>query len=221
VRAGYGTGCGQGSRPSQGPVGFVELLGVEAQIEPEFFKSLPAQPHLQPTRIVLQDFGLDAPLGRKLLQFVAGIQHSSRSGSLREAGNRPELQACESSCSLHLHYSTATCGSEADAVSWDERVCPSCAAQHRVTPWIGPEQPVVGVSRRLRVCNRDEYLRGGSVERHPECADCPSIDAWRASAQLAVQNGTTVPPKPAPQQDCPVTFGNSDIFGGSYPDPPP
>ena len=50
-------------------------------------------------------------------------------------------------------------------------------------------------------------------------ADCPSIDAWRASAQLAVQNGTTVPPKPAPQQDCPVTFGNSDIFGGSYPDP--
>ncbi len=52
-------------------------------------------------------------------------------------------------------------------------------------------------------------------------ADCPAIDAWRAAAQLAIENGTTVPTKPAPQQDCPSTFGNSDIFGGSYPDPTP
>ena len=50
--------------------------------------------------------------------------------------------------------------------------------------------------------------------------DCPAIDAWRAAAQLAIQNGTAVPTKPAPQQDCPATFGNSDIFGGSYPPPP-
>jgi hypothetical protein len=52
-------------------------------------------------------------------------------------------------------------------------------------------------------------------------ADCPAIDAWRAAAQLAIQNGTTVPTKPAPEQACPATFGNTDIFGGSYADPTP
>ncbi len=52
-------------------------------------------------------------------------------------------------------------------------------------------------------------------------ADCPAIDAWRAAAQDAITNGTAVPPKPAPQQDCPATWGNSDIFGGSFPDPTP
>jgi len=52
-------------------------------------------------------------------------------------------------------------------------------------------------------------------------ADCPAIDTWRAAAQVAIQNGTTVPTKPAPEQDCAATFGNSDIFGGSYADPTP
>jgi len=37
---------------------------------------------------------------------------------------------------------------------------------------------------------------------------------------MSLRDGTTVT-KPAPQQDCAPTFGNSDIFGGSYFDPTP
>jgi hypothetical protein len=51
--------------------------------------------------------------------------------------------------------------------------------------------------------------------------DCPAIDSWRAAAQQATLDGTTVPNAPAPQQDCPGNFGNTDIFGGSYADPTP
>jgi hypothetical protein len=47
-------------------------------------------------------------------------------------------------------------------------------------------------------------------------ADCPAIDAWRQS----LETGGSVA-RPAPQQDCAAAFGNSDIFGGSFPDPTP
>jgi hypothetical protein len=46
-------------------------------------------------------------------------------------------------------------------------------------------------------------------------SDCPALDAWRAFLQGL---GPEVP-QPAIQQDCPPTFGNTDIFGGSYADP--
>jgi hypothetical protein len=63
---------------------------------------------------------------------------------------------------------------------------------------------------------------GGAVWNDVRRAsDCPAIDAWRLAAQNATNAGTTPPPKPAVQQVCPGTFGNSDIFGGTFADPTP
>ncbi|TMK59421.1 MAG: exo-alpha-sialidase [Actinobacteria bacterium] len=47
-------------------------------------------------------------------------------------------------------------------------------------------------------------------------ADCPAIDAWRESL---ITGGTVA--RPAPQQDCPANFGNSNIYGGTFADPTP
>ena len=53
-------------------------------------------------------------------------------------------------------------------------------------------------------------------------ADCPAIDAYRDAVANGTAAGTsTDPTRPAPQQDCPATFGNTDIFGGSFADPTP
>jgi hypothetical protein len=45
-----------------------------------------------------------------------------------------------------------------------------------------------------------------------DATDCPAIDAYRQS----LVDGTPVA-TPSPGTDCPATFGNSDIFGGSFP----
>jgi hypothetical protein len=50
-----------------------------------------------------------------------------------------------------------------------------------------------------------------------DATDCPAIDAYRA----ALHSGSTTAVAPAPQTDCAPTFGNSDIRGGTYPDPTP
>jgi len=47
--------------------------------------------------------------------------------------------------------------------------------------------------------------------------DCPAVDAYRQS--LMTETTADDLPAPAPAQQCPPTFGNSDIFGGSYADP--
>jgi hypothetical protein len=46
--------------------------------------------------------------------------------------------------------------------------------------------------------------------------DCPAIDAYRESLL-----GETALPTPAPNNVCPATFGNSDIWGGPFADPTP
>ncbi|MDP9329848.1 MAG: glycoside hydrolase [Actinomycetota bacterium] len=47
-------------------------------------------------------------------------------------------------------------------------------------------------------------------------ADCPAVDTWRAALQ--VDPSTYPAGRPAIEQDCPAHFGNTDIYGGSYPD---
>jgi hypothetical protein len=49
-----------------------------------------------------------------------------------------------------------------------------------------------------------------------DAVDCPAIDAYRQSL-IDGTPGT----RPAPEQDCPAGYGNTNIYGGSYADPTP
>jgi hypothetical protein len=49
-----------------------------------------------------------------------------------------------------------------------------------------------------------------------DAAVCPAVNAYRQS----IIDGSPIA-APAPGSACPPTFGNSDIFGGTYPDPTP
>jgi hypothetical protein len=50
-----------------------------------------------------------------------------------------------------------------------------------------------------------------------DAADCPAMDAYRMS--LRTNGSEDDLPAPAVQQECPATFGNTDIFGISVADP--
>jgi hypothetical protein len=51
-------------------------------------------------------------------------------------------------------------------------------------------------------------------------AVCPAINTYRQAVQSGTATtSTTDPMRPAPNVDCPATFGNTDIFGGSWAHP--
>jgi hypothetical protein len=55
-----------------------------------------------------------------------------------------------------------------------------------------------------------------------DAADCPAIDSYRQEVVDGTQAGLpSDSDRPAPNTDCPATFGNTDIWAGSLPDPTP
>ena len=66
-----------------------------------------------------------------------------------------------------------------------------------------------------------EFVLAGGEAAEPE--EPRGVEDWESRHEKGKDHaaGQDTPVAPAPQQDCPNTFGNTDIYGGSYPDPTP
>src|SRR5262249_57141211 len=105
----------------------------------------------------------------------------------------------------------------------------------RIVPWSALHRAPTGDARGSSAnALIDEFLgdydyafatRGGVVAVWNDArnaANCPAIDAYRDDVASGTAAGvSTDPTRPAPEQQGPATFGNTNIYGGAYADPAP